>query len=110
MRPRVWSLARSAPEDVIFDAGDVSNLWGKIDASAPVPGFTAPLTFQAQPVNDTEDDITIGTIEPGDPLELLTLAGLETPGATALYRVFVILTTGNEKGSNTVAITRPLPG
>lgn len=36
-----------------------------------------------------------------------TLAGLENPGDTASYKVFTVLTTGNEAGSNVVTITRP---
>jgi hypothetical protein len=32
--------------------------------------------------------------------------GLVAPGATALFRVYVVLTTANEKGSNTVGVTR----
>jgi hypothetical protein len=34
-------------------------------------------------------------------------AVLVAPGATALFRVYVVLTTANEKGSNTVGVTRP---
>ena len=48
-------------------------------------------------------------LRPRRSLEFLTHDGLPTPGATGLYRIYVILTTGNEKGSNTVAITRTLP-
>ena len=33
--------------------------------------------------------------------------GLVAPGATALFRVYVVLTTANEKGSNTASVTRP---
>jgi hypothetical protein len=36
-----------------------------------------------------------------------TNEGLVAPGATALFRVYVVLTTANEKGSNTVSVTRP---
>jgi len=36
------------------------------------------------------------------------MRALPGTGATGLYRVYVILTTGNEKGSKTVSITRPL--
>ena len=36
-----------------------------------------------------------------------TDAGLAVPGSVAVYRVYVVLTTGNEKGSATVKITRP---
>jgi len=33
--------------------------------------------------------------------------GLVAPGSRALFRVYVVLTTANEKGSNTVGVTRP---
>lgn len=36
------------------------------------------------------------------------MQALPGTGATGLYRVYVILTTGNGKGSSTVSITRPL--
>jgi hypothetical protein len=36
------------------------------------------------------------------------MRALPGTGATGLYRVYVILTTGNEKDSKTVSITRPL--
>ena len=36
-----------------------------------------------------------------------TNKGLVAPGATALFRVYVVLMTANEKGSNTVSVTRP---
>lgn len=32
--------------------------------------------------------------------------GLGTPGATMRYKVYVVLTTGNERGSHAVAVTR----
>jgi len=34
--------------------------------------------------------------------------GLTSPGQTISVKVFVVLTTGNERGSNTVTITRPV--
>ncbi len=39
--------------------------------------------------------------------EFSTNAGLVAPGATALFKIYVVLTTANEKGSNTVSVTRP---
>ena len=52
------------------------------------------------------DESVIANIPPGT-LTFSTIEGLVAPGATALYRVYVVLTTLNEKGSNTVAVTRP---
>jgi hypothetical protein len=39
-------------------------------------------------------------------LDWLTIDGLANPGDTASYKVYVILTTGNEAGSNTLTVTR----
>jgi hypothetical protein len=55
----------------------------------------------------TETEVVIGNLSPTDPRELLTLAGLTASGDVAKFKVYVILSTGNEKGSNTVTITRP---
>jgi hypothetical protein len=40
-------------------------------------------------------------------LDWLTIDGLASSGDTASFRVYVILTTGNEAGSNTLTVTRP---
>ncbi len=40
-------------------------------------------------------------------LTLATDAGLTTPGASALFKVYVVRTTGAEAGSNVVSVTRP---
>ena len=38
--------------------------------------------------------------------EFSTNYGQVAPGATALFKVYVVMTTANEKGSNTVSVTR----
>ena len=45
-----------------------------------------------------------------DPLhpEGVKLLVLRKPGATASYKVYVVLDTDNEKGSDAVAVTRPV--
>lgn len=48
----------------------------------------------------------VGNISPGT-LEHRTTAGLSDSGDVASFKVFVVRTTGNEAGSNTVTITRP---
>ena len=40
-------------------------------------------------------------------LTMSTLEGLAAPGASVVLKVNVVLTTGNEKGSNVIRITRP---
>jgi hypothetical protein len=46
-----------------------------------------------------------GEILPGS-LTYGTLDGLAAPGATAVFNVYVVLTSGTEKGSNVVRIVR----
>jgi hypothetical protein len=55
---------------------------------------------------DTETELVVDTLPPGT-LTLSTNEGLGSPGATMRYKVYVILNTSNESGSNAVAVTRP---
>ncbi len=54
---------------------------------------------------DVED--VLGRVEPDEAREFLTSHALGQPGAKALFRVVVVLGTGNERGSATLAVTRP---
>jgi hypothetical protein len=49
----------------------------------------------------------VATIDPGT-LTITTDEGLLTPGGTMRFKLYVVLSTGNERGSNVVEITRPL--
>ena len=55
-----------------------------------------------------EDDVVVASTTNINTLEFLTNAGLTSSGVTASFKVFVKTTTGHEKGSNTVVITRPI--
>ena len=61
----------------------------------------------AGPDYDTEDETPLATILPGAPRTLATNFALGTPGNAATYKVYVTLTTGNERGSNPVTVQRP---
>ncbi|TXT38611.1 MAG: hypothetical protein FD138_303 [Planctomycetota bacterium] len=63
--------------------------------------------FCTGPTYSTDDESTLGTITPAEPREFFTESGLVSPGDIASFKVYVVLTTGNEKGGNTVTITRP---
>jgi hypothetical protein len=52
-------------------------------------------------------DESIVAVVPAGTLTYSTNEGLGVSGARALFRVYVVLTTLNEKGSNTVGVTRP---
>lgn len=70
--------------------------------------FQYEIRFCAGPNYDTDTENVIGNVSPTDPREFLTLAGLAAAGNVASFKVYVITTTGNEKGSNAVAVTRPV--
>ncbi len=50
----------------------------------------------------------IATHTPAEPREFTTSFGLTEPGVRMVFKVFVILTTGNEAGSAAVSVQRPL--
>lgn len=55
---------------------------------------------------DAATATVVGNI-PAGTTTFATTASLESPGDVASFKTFVVLTTGNEAGSNTVTITRP---
>ncbi|MEX2176937.1 MAG: hypothetical protein WD872_21425, partial [Pirellulaceae bacterium] len=59
------------------------------------------------PTYDADADTVVGNVPASGTPTFFTTAGLANSGDTASFKVFVILTTGNEAGSNTVTITRP---
>jgi hypothetical protein len=59
------------------------------------------------PAYDTDADTVVATLLPAA-LAHFTHAGLVNPGDVASYKVYVILTTGNEAGSNSVTVTWPV--
>jgi hypothetical protein len=62
----------------------------------------------AGPDWNEEDAVHIATHTPSDPREFITDFALNQPGASAVFKVFVILSTGNEAGSAPMAVQRPL--
>ncbi len=56
---------------------------------------------------DSDDESVVATVGPDEPREMWTGTGLGRPGAQASYKVYVLLTTGNERGSDAVVVSRP---
>ena len=77
-------------------------------AGPPANLLRYEIRFCAGPNYSSENESVIGTVLPADPREFLTDAGLTTPGSKSSFKVYVITSTGNEKGSNTVTVTRPV--
>ena len=62
---------------------------------------------QRIPAEFPEGSAILATLPPGAPLTYSTNFALGTPGNTASYKVYVITTAGNERGSNAVTVQRP---
>lgn len=108
--PDLYPAPGHTPQPVVATGTwDVAAEKGKITFTPSEEPTLARYVLRYSPGEEysTEDDITLGNVVPGEPLEFFTLAGLAAPGDTGLFRVYVVLQTGNEKGSNTVTLTRP---
>ncbi len=68
--------------------------------------FNSGIAHLARHVDRTVQQKAISTAQFG-PKSFEAFASQSNPGSTASYKVYVILTTGNESGSSTVVITRP---
>ncbi len=113
--PLVLTLPRMTPEPGSTpDAVTASIVWDAVLLQAKITWSASDnpnlshyeIRFCAGPNYSTSDESVIGSVSPSEPREFLTASGLTTPGSTASFKVYVVLTTGNEKGSNTVTLTR----
>lgn len=64
------------------------------------------LRYHPGPRYKADEEQTVDSNPPGT-LEFNTAFGLPASGSVAWFKVYVVLTTGNERGSNSVKITRP---
>ena len=55
----------------------------------------------------SDDEVVVDNVPASAPRVLNTAAGLTVPGLTAGFKVYVITSTGNERGSNDVYVERP---
>ncbi len=97
------------------DSVNVSGVFEPPDASKVVYGASSDPDLQEYQLRGTvganyseEDAVVIDSHAPADPREFVTTFGLTQPGARVSLKVFVVLTTGNEAGSATVVIQRPV--
>lgn len=106
--PAVSPPPGSTPDPVVLSGvynsgtnqGDLS--W---TASANMHILHYDVRYSPGPVYKTADETSIGIV-PKTQLTFSTNVGLGVSGATGLYRVYVVLDTLNERGSNTVGVTR----
>ncbi len=107
--PRLSPLPGHTPEAVnasaVFEAPDKSKV--VYDESADAALHSYELRGNVGEDYSDEDAVVIATNLPGAPREFITPFGLNQPGAKVAYKVYVILTTGNEAGSAAMFVQRP---
>ena len=108
--PRLYPAPGHTPDPVSLTGfWDVSKDWAEFNWTASGDPDIAHYVLRRSGSNPysgaTEQHVA--TIDPGT-LTITTDEGLLTPGGTMRFKLYVVLTTGNERGSNVVEITRPL--
>ena len=104
--------ALTPPPGSTPDAVSLTGVWNGSEAELTVTPSTNPnldhydIRSSPGPHYRTQDEFHVATIPAGE-TSVTTLVGLGAPGATALYKAYVVLNTANERGSNTVSVTRP---
>ena len=108
--PRLTPVSGSTPDPVVAN-GNFNATTTTADLNWTASTETDLASYEvrgvAGPDYDTEDEVPLATLPPGAPRTYSTNFALSTPGNAASYKVYVILTTGNERGSNPVTVTRP---
>ncbi len=109
--PRLTPLPGSTPDPVtLTSAWSQPNLRAELSWTESTDPELAGYQVRATPGPDysTEDETLLATIAPGAPLTYTTAAGLALPGAAMSYKVYVILNTNHEAGSEPGTVTRPV--
>lgn len=108
--PRITPLPGHTPEPVNASAIFVAPNSSKIiwEPSNDPMLHSYQLSACAGPEWDGEDAQIQGTVFPGQPREFISAFGLNQPGAEVTFKVYVILTTGNEAGSAPMTVQRPV--
>jgi hypothetical protein len=105
LKPEPGSTPSAVTASGVFDvSANAARITWTASSDANLDHYEVRMT--PGPTYDTDADTIIGNLATAT-LELLTLDGIPNPGDTASYKVYVVLTTGNESGSNTVTINRP---
>lgn len=109
--PEITPAPGSTPAGVTLNAvWDVPSLQAKLTwAASPEANVEQyEIRFCPGPNYSTDDESVIGSVPAGPgPFEFLTDVGLSLAGNLASFKVYVVTTTGHEKGSNAATVTRP---
>jgi hypothetical protein len=113
--PLVLSLPRLTPEpgstpDAVLANGtwNTPTTQGKLtwDASTATDLDEYKVCWSPGPTYDVATEVVLASIAKTAPREYFTTQGLLAIGDASNFKIYVLTTTGNERGSNTVKITR----
>ncbi len=108
--PRLTPVPGHTPERVnasaVFEAPSQSKIVH--DASTDSRLSHYELRGNAGDAYNEQDAVLIASHEPEEPREFLTSFALTQPGGKAAFKVFVVLTSGNEAGSAEMVVQRPV--
>jgi hypothetical protein len=108
--PRLYPLPGHTPDPVALTGfWDIDKEWAEFNWTASADPDLQHYVLRRSGSNpySTATEQHVATINAGI-LTFTTDEGLLTPGATMRFKLYVVLNTGNERGSNVVEITRPL--
>ena len=105
LTPDEGSTPDAVDASAVFQAPNQSKT--VYDASTDANLAEYELRGNAGPVYNSEDAVVIASNAPGAPREFITTFGLTQPGAKVSMVVVVKTTTGNEKASAPMTVTRP---
>lgn len=108
--PRLTPLPGHTPDPVnasaVFESPDKSKVVYTASTDADLERYD--LRGNPGTTYDDADAVVIDTHTPQDPLEIVSPFGLTQPGSKVALKIFVVLTTGNEAGSATMVVERPV--
>lgn len=117
VNPLVEALPRLTPKAGVKATAVVATVSYDEAANEAVVTFTEneDATLQEYQLRGTagdqyehDDESVVATLAKGGERVFRTAFALGQPGAQAAFKVYVVLESGNERGSNTVVATRPL--
>ncbi|KAF0181139.1 MAG: hypothetical protein FD161_445 [Limisphaerales bacterium] len=114
--PLVLTLPKLTPDPGSTpDPVNATGIWNAPTTQAKITWTLSPaadlekyeIRWSPGSTYQSENEVVIGTVAAGGTLEFFTAQGLGQVGAVSVFKVYVLTTTGNERGSNVVKITRP---
>ena len=107
--PRLSPLPGHTPDAVNASAMLEGSNQSKIVHDASTDAMISHYELRGNAGDDYNegDAVVIASHEPGEAMEFVTPFALTQPGAKAAFKIFVVLTTGNEAGSAEMVVERP---